>query len=315
MFSVTIPLFILSIAPTLTLADQCSVCTGFDENSAIDATSIMSSIMGSMDGDSMDGDNNNNRKRFLEEDLMSLSSCGDLKSTIEATSDDTECSLYSVLAYSFCGCTDAAPADSCYSCPFGGTFDKDIVPDLDFEDDGPSLTGTCGEVAATVSLLNSFIGQFTDALENANGEGDNGGGDVSMSGDIDIDMCGMVQSSCGCNPNPDACMICEYGVENPDFAGDFPDDDHTDDANKRNLPNRRLDSTTCGDGLTMMQVMADTIDKDTTTCTEGQKQFEEAGCICATTSASTNKTSASTNKNIVTLLVVSAATTMVAFLW
>jgi len=313
MFSVTIPLFILSIAPTLTLADQCSVCTGFDENSAIDATSIMSSIMGSMDGDSMDGDNNNNRKRFLQDDLMSLSSCGDLKSALEAASDDTECSLYSVVAYSFCGCTDAPPADSCLSCPFGGTFDKDLVPDLDFENDGPSLTGTCGEVAATVSILNSFISAFTDgftdALENANGGGDNGGGnengggDVSMSGDIDIDMCGMVQSSCGCNSNPDACMICEYGVENPDFAGDFPDDD-----NRRNLPNRRLDSRTCGDGLTMMQVMADTIDKNTTMCAEGQKQFEEAGCICATTSASTNK-------NIVTLLVVSAATTMVAFLW
>jgi len=303
MFSVTIPLFILSIAPTLTLADQCSVCTGFDENAAIDGTSIMSSIMSSMGGDGMDGDNNNNRKRFLQDDLMSLSSCGDLKSAIEATSDDTECSLYSVFAYSFCGCTDAAPADSCYSCPFGGTFDKDIVPDLDFEDDGPSLTGTCGEIATTVSILNSFIGQFSDALEN-----ENGSGDVSMSSDMDINLCGMVQSSCGCNSNPDACMICEYGVENPDFAGDFPDDDHTDDANKRNLPNRRLDSTTCGDGLTMMQVFADTIDKDTTICTEGQKQFEEAGCICATSSASTNK-------NIVTLLVVSAATTMVAFLW
>jgi len=248
---------------------------------------------------------------FLQDDLMSLSSCGDLKPVIEAASDDTECSLYSVLAYSFCGCTDAPPADSCYSCPFGGTFNKDLVPDLDFGDDGPSLTGTCSEVAATMSIYNSFIGAFTDVikearneLENGKGGGDNGGGnengggDLSRSGDMDINLCGMVQSSCGCNPNPDACMICEYGLENPDFAGDLPDDDHTDNAM------RRLDSGTCGDGL---KVMADTINKDTTMCADGQKQFKEAGCICAT--------SASTNKNIVTLVVVSAATTMVAFLW
>ena len=43
------------------------------------------------------------------------------------------------------------------------------MPDLDFEDDGPGLTGTCGEVAATLSIYNSFIGQFTDVLKNANG--------------------------------------------------------------------------------------------------------------------------------------------------
>jgi len=147
-------------------------------------------------------------------------------------------------------------------------------------------------------------------------------------------ICGMIRSPCGCDPNPDACKICEYGVENPDYII------NTDENNQ----------LTCGQGIQMIEMQQEAIDSQSV-CDKTKEQVKEGGCVClspilsptdspsaspnTSPSASTSspiasphshsedsaslgsvstKDSAAAYKNIVTLLVISAITTMVAFL-
>jgi len=254
MFSVTIPLFLLSLAPTLTLGDNepCSLCTGFDESPTIDLFSVFG----------ISGEDNRRLSRFLEDDYMlgSLSSCADLKTEITfLESGSPECSFVSVLAYSFCGCTDDPPADSCYSCSFGGTFDKDIVPEINSE-----MVGTCGEIAIAVAisdvLSDDHTGNETTSMSTS------GSGDMEM----DLNSCEMVQGLCGCDPNPDTCKICEYGLKNPDFkvvnGNDYYD-----------AP------STCGEGVKLIELAISA----GTMCDEMKDVVKMAGCKC-NSSASTN---------------------------
>jgi len=101
-------------------------------------------------------------------------------------------------------------------------------------------------------------------------------------------ICGMIRSPCGCDPNPDACKICEYGVENPD---DIIKDDEDND------------QLTCGRGIQIIEMRLEAIDS---LCDETKEQAKKGGCVC--------KDSAAAYKNTVTLLVISAVTTIVAFL-
>jgi len=103
-------------------------------------------------------------------------------------------------------------------------------------------------------------------------------------------ICGMIRSPCGCDPNPDACKICEYGVENPDdiIKGD-----------------KNNDQLTCGD-IQNIEMQLEIFDSQSL-CDEAKEQLvKEGGCVC--------KDSAAAYKNTVTLLVISAVTTIVAFL-
>ena len=54
MFSVTIPLFLLSLAPTLIFGEKYGLCTGFDKSLPIGLSSL-TEMMGGMD---MGGDDN-----------------------------------------------------------------------------------------------------------------------------------------------------------------------------------------------------------------------------------------------------------------
>jgi len=287
MFSVTIPLFLLSLAPTLTFGEKCALCTGFDESLTIDIAGIISGV--DMGGDGSQRSGNGRRGRFLQSVEYMLSSCADLKTDMSSLdSDSLECAMYSTIAYGSCGCTDDPPAGSCYSCPFGGTFNKDTVPDLPaMGEDGPSMPSgaTCGERALSLDMTKTVL----DALEGAFGGSqttfESGGMDIE-----DIDFCGMIRSPCGCKPHtdPDACTICEFGLKNPDFK---PDIEGNED-----------DQFTCAQAVQMTEQII----VNEGLCDEAKEGAVKGGCVC--------KTSAAVNKNIVTLLVISAATTMLAFL-
>lgn len=292
MFSVTFRLFLLSLAPTLTIAEPCSVCAGFNEDAPIDINVIQKAFGDMM---SMNGDNGNRRKRFLDEisfggiGFMDLTTCGDLKTAaLSAPEEEDECDAFDLLAYSQCGCTDDPPADYIAWCPHGGTFMEDATPDLSMMGDG-ELSGTCGEVA----FLYNFITLVLSAVDL---EDDNVGGGGSVSDD-DMDtadaitmVSAVIQNGCGCNPDPDGCIICENGVGNPDKA--ISDSEGSTDS-----------PGTCGAGYEMLQSLPSTM------CAESKEQFKSAGCICKPAESTSAK------KNIATLLVISAATTMVAFLW
>jgi len=285
MFSVTIPLFLLSLAPTLTFGEKCALCTGFDESLTID----FSSLAGMFSGMDMGGDGNGRRGRFLQSMEDMPSSCADLKTDISSLdSDSPECAMLSTTAYGSCGCTDDPPAGSCYSCPFGGTFNKDTVPDLpEMGQDGSSMPSgaTCGELAFSLGFNQALIGALVGAFDESGGSQT-----TSESGDMDIediDFCGMIRSPCGCKPDPDACTICEFGLKNPDF--------------KPHLEGNEDDQLTCAQADLSLTI----IDNEGP-CDEAKEGAVKGGCVC--------KTSAAVNKNIVTLLVISAATTMLAFL-
>jgi len=283
MFSVTIPLFLLSLAPTLTFGDKCALCTGFDESLTID----VSSLAGMFSGMDMGGDDSQRSKgrdgkrgRFLQS--MEDMSCADLKTEISSLdSDSPDCAMSSTIAYGSCGCTDDPPAGSCYSCPFGGTFNKDTVPDLpEMGEDGPSIPSgaTCGELAFSVTMQQAILGAFVGAF-------DESGGSQNIE---DMDLCGIIRSPCGCKPDPDACTICEFGLKNPDYKSDI-------EGNEDN-------QFTCAQAVQM----AEQIIVNEGPCDGAKEEVVKGGCVC--------KTSAAVNKNIVTLLVISAATTMLAFL-
>jgi len=198
MFSVTIPLFLLSLAPTLTFGEKCALCTGFDESLTIDIAGIISGV--DMGGDGSQRSGNGRRGRFLQSVEYMLSSCADLKTDMSSLdSDSLECAMYSTIAYGSCGCTDDPPAGSCYSCPFGGTFNKDTVPDLpDMGEDGPSMPSdaTCGELALSTDMSQAIFGALAGAFDEIGGSQT-----TSESGDVDIediDFCGPIRSPCGC---------------------------------------------------------------------------------------------------------------------
>jgi len=294
MFSVTIHLFLLSLAPALTFGEKCGLCTGFDDSLPIDLSSLKRMM-----------DDNPNRFGESTDDMLPPSSCEAIKtkiSSLDFESDSPQCALYSAVAYGSCGCTDDPPTDSCYACPFGGTFKKDTMPDL------PNYGGegwgrhpndaTCGEIAFTLSFLSASI-------------------DLFSAGWGDIDYCGIIRSPCGCDPNPDTCKICEYGVENPYHIINYDD-------------NAR-EQLTCGQVFALFTVELG--GHSQSECDKFKSYYDDDEvCVCSSpslspslspspsTSPNTSQGSASTKdlaaayKNIVTLLVISAITTMVAFL-
>jgi len=290
MFSVTIPFFLLSLAPTLTFGEKCGLCTGFDESLPIDL-SFLPEMMGGMN---MGGGDNTRRFAQSTDDKLP-SSCAAIKNAISSSdfeSDSPECALYSAVAYGSCGCTDDPPTDSCYACPFGGTFKKDTVPDIpDMGESELSLPkdATCGELARSLTVISSLVESLAGGLGGM-GENQTTTTPASESDGMDTGnfICGMIRSPCGCDPNPDACKICEYGVENPD---DIIKDDENND------------QLTCGRGIQIIEMQLEATDS---LCDETKEQAKKGGCVC--------KDSAAAYKNTVTLLVISAVTTIVAFL-
>eukprot|EP00555_Chaetoceros_dichaeta_P005701 CAMPEP_0198262260 /NCGR_PEP_ID=MMETSP1447-20131203/10798_1 /TAXON_ID=420782 /ORGANISM="Chaetoceros dichaeta, Strain CCMP1751" /LENGTH=238 /DNA_ID=CAMNT_0043950441 /DNA_START=234 /DNA_END=950 /DNA_ORIENTATION=- len=225
----------------------------------------------------------NGSGRFLQSMEDMSSSCADLKTEISSLdSDSPDCAMSSTFAYGSCGCTDDPPAGSCYSCPFGGTFNKDTVPDLpEMGEIGQSMPSdaTCGELARSFGITQAIFGALAGAFD------ENGGSQTIE----DIDFCGMIRSPCGCKPDPDACTICEFGLKNPDFKPD--------------IEGNKDDQFTCAQAVQMTEQF---IIGNEGPCDEAKEGAVKGGCVC--------KTSAAVNKNIVTLLVISAATTMLAFL-
>lgn len=280
-------LVLLSLDPTPTLGEACGLCSGFDANLPIDLSFLTASA------NITTTESGKRTRRFLQESGFEsdLTNCAQLKTAItldpDPTSDNPNCDAYSLLAFSFCGC-DEPPTDSCYTCPAGGTFDGDIVPDIPKEmtqGDGSFPVGTCSELAFAFSFSKLLIDAFADAFDEIADENTTATADVNF--EDGMDLCAVVQSFCGCDAPESACKICENGVKNPDATIDGED-------------------LTCGQGIKLIEFALVGVNS----CDEGKKQANVAGCVCNTEVES----SAFTNKNIATLLIISAATTMVAFL-
>jgi len=261
-----------------TNSDQCNLCTGFDENLMLDLSFLApTSVAGVPAGN-----------RFLQDAnvLDSISTCGDLKIAISFSEDPEACDMASLIAYANCGCTDEPPVGSCYTCPDGDAIDKDMVPDIPdnmIDDESGFPSGTCGELAIATSFASIMMGELEDAFEGDVSQTSSSSGDMTLG---EIDICGLVHSFCGCK-GLDTCKICENGLDNPDHIVEG-------------------EGFTCEEGVEMIERTGSIAVGDGTLCDESKMTAKEAGCRC--------KSPASTNRNIAMLLVVSAATTMVAFL-
>jgi len=287
MKSIIIPLFLLSLVPTPALGEACGLCSGFNENLAIDLSSL-------------EGPNGSRTRRFLQLEFE-ISTCAELKIAItsspDITSDSPECAMMSLLAYSSCGCNDDPPAGSCYTCPAGGTFDGNIVPQIpggmDGEDgDGPPSNTTCSDIAFGASFAKLFLAAFVNGMEDAfvDGMEDALGGDEDQNTIMSEDstsedstsedstsedfsegnLCMMAHFFCGCDAPESGCKICEHGLENPHAIVKTDDDD--DDAGE----------FTCEVGVNLMEMQIGLSGGDEAMCDESKEEVAIAGCVCKT---------------------------------
>lgn len=249
---IAIPLFFISFITASIRGEQCTVCTGFDDTRTIDMEEL-----GLLGGSG------------------AVTNCADLKEVIpliDMATNSTECSLYNIISYEYCGC-DNPPMEGCYVCADGTPLpDMDLVPVImDITYDGM----TCGEMAYNTSVSAIFLTLMMDAFGDmgdlffddmgaaVDGEGIEEAPEEEMDlPDIDLAgmMCGMVGGSCGCQVTT-ACKICENGLKNPDFVPETDDDS----------------SFTCASGVAMFEYM---FDASGLSCDEAKKEVASSGCEC-----------------------------------